>query len=270
VRLLRTSRGEARQSISPGHHAVVAGLRDLPAAGDELAVYASEARAHAVASARSARAADYRRAQMARARLAAAATQREAAELEHARWGGVGVGRGAGWDVGRGGMGRGGGGARSGCKSIAPPFGLLAVSLVTPPPPTLCASTLHPRRRRALQARIRELKASGKRRDTRELHAAVSEATKADDDALRAVARGEGPRTGPVAAPAAPAAATPSEREGGDAEAEGAVAALGPRAPVLTLVIKGDVQGSVEAVEQAINNLAQGHAHVQVRSLMGA
>ncbi|KAI8464823.1 MAG: hypothetical protein J3K34DRAFT_388271 [Monoraphidium minutum] len=68
VRALRTSRGAPLQSAGPGHHAVVAGLRSLPSAGDELAAVASEARAHAIGAARAARAADYRRAQLARAR----------------------------------------------------------------------------------------------------------------------------------------------------------------------------------------------------------
>ena len=85
VRLLRNSRGEALAAAGPGCHAVVAGLRGLPAAGDELAVVGSEARAHAIAAAREARAEDYRRAQLARARLAAVRQQREAAELEQAR-----------------------------------------------------------------------------------------------------------------------------------------------------------------------------------------
>jgi hypothetical protein len=85
VRLLRTSRGDPLKSAGPGHHAVVAGLRGLPSAGDELSVASSEARAHAIGAARAARAADYRRAQLARARLAAAAAQREAAEQDNAK-----------------------------------------------------------------------------------------------------------------------------------------------------------------------------------------
>lgn len=203
MRLLRTSRGEALAAAGPGHHAVIAGLRGLPSAGDELTVAPTEARAHAIGAARAARAADYRRAQLARARLAAAAAQREAAEVEQAR-------------------------------------------------------------RRALQARIRDLKSSGKRHTSAALSAALGEARVVAEGLLRG---GGDAAPGPAAgAAAAAAAAEEEEAEDGD----GGPPPLAPNAPVLTLIIKADVQGSVEAVEQAVANIAEGRAHVQARRAAAA
>lgn len=86
VRALRDSRGQTLTSVGPGQHAVVSGLKGLPAAGDEVQVVATEERAARISRARSSRATEYRQAQLARSQRAAAAKQREAHQQEQERW----------------------------------------------------------------------------------------------------------------------------------------------------------------------------------------
>ncbi|KAF6248325.1 P-loop containing nucleoside triphosphate hydrolase protein [Scenedesmus sp. NREL 46B-D3] len=60
VRAIKDGRGASIAAALPGQAVVVSGLRAMPAAGDELLVVASEARAAQMAAARSARAEDFR------------------------------------------------------------------------------------------------------------------------------------------------------------------------------------------------------------------
>jgi hypothetical protein len=79
-------------AASPGHHALVSGLRALPLAGDELAVVESEERAKRVSDARGLRSEDYRRAQLAAASYTAKQRQRQMLEVRGLCADGAGAG----------------------------------------------------------------------------------------------------------------------------------------------------------------------------------
>jgi translation initiation factor IF-2 len=85
VRILRDSRGRSLTSALPGQHAVIAGLRGLPAAGDELQVVDSEEKAQKIARARGERVVEYRRSQLAKMQRAAQVKESVEAEVEQKR-----------------------------------------------------------------------------------------------------------------------------------------------------------------------------------------
>jgi hypothetical protein len=69
----------------PGQAVVVSGLRAIPAAGDELIVVGSEARAAKMAAARSARAEDFRQGQLARMQAEHSRRQQQLRKQEYER-----------------------------------------------------------------------------------------------------------------------------------------------------------------------------------------
>jgi translation initiation factor IF-2 len=83
---MKDGRGANISQAGPGQAVVVSGLRSIPAAGDELIVVGSEARAAKMAAARSARAEDFRQGQLARVQAEHSRRQQQLRKQEYERW----------------------------------------------------------------------------------------------------------------------------------------------------------------------------------------
>jgi hypothetical protein len=86
VRAIKDGRGSSLPQAGPGQAVVVSGLRAIPAAGDELIVVGSDARAAKMAAARSARAEDFRQGQLARMQAEHFRRQQQLRKQEYERW----------------------------------------------------------------------------------------------------------------------------------------------------------------------------------------
>jgi translation initiation factor IF-2 len=118
----------------------------------------------------------------------------------------------------------------------------------------------HTRSKRKLRQRIQDLRGSGFKAHTlAALKTLQQQSMTLEEQQLKGTAAPDAAAAGSDADGAA-AAAAGSDGDGDAAAAEGA---LPPGAPSLTLLIKGDVQGSVEAVEAAVQGAAAGRASVR-------
>jgi translation initiation factor IF-2 len=125
-------------------------------------------------------------------------------------------------------------------------------------------------RSRKLKQRIQEIKLGGiKSHSAADLKTLHLQAHKMDEAKLRAASSSSSMATDPLAeadattadpssSPAAAAAV-----DAADADSEGAATVLPPDAPTVTFIVKADVQGSVEAVTDAIAAAAVGRAAVR-------
>ncbi|WIA08063.1 hypothetical protein OEZ85_007529 [Tetradesmus obliquus] len=212
VRAIKDGRGASITQAGPGQAAVVSGLRAIPAAGDELIVVGSDARAAKMAAARAARAEDFRQGQLARMQAEHSRRQATLRQQEYER-------------------------------------------------------------KRQLRQRIRELQLGGFKRHTNsERMSMLQESMQLEEEQLKQQAGGMQQSTASDAA--AYAAADAAADDEASPAAAGAVdatsaaadetATLPPDAPVITFVIKADVQGSAEAVRDAVTAAAAGKVHLKV------
>lgn len=128
-----------------------------------------------------------------------------------------------------------------------------------------------PCRKRQLRQRLRELQLSGfKRHMDSELRNVWQESMELEDQHLKAAAAaaaGLAPphsKQGPESAAQLAEIAEVQAESVADAEAAAEVPSLAPDAPIMTLVIKADVQGSAEAVRDAVTAAAEGKVHLKV------
>jgi translation initiation factor IF-2 len=128
------------------------------------------------------------------------------------------------------------------------------------------------RRSRKLKQRIQEIKLGGiKSHSAADLKSLHLQAHKMDEAKLRAASSSSSSMAGPTD-PADPLAdgdaaaadtAAAAAADGADAHSDGAAAVLPPDAPTVTFIVKADVQGTVEAVTDAITAAAAGRAAVR-------
>jgi translation initiation factor IF-2 len=123
-------------------------------------------------------------------------------------------------------------------------------------------------RKRQLRQRIRELQLAGFKSHTNsERKAMLQQSMQLEEEQLKQQAAGTQQATASDAADAAAAddeSARAAVAADPDEGAAAAAAALPPDAPVITFVIKADVQGSAEAVRDAVTAAAAGKVHLKV------